>query len=225
MSKTLQQILIDANSTLDLEASLPTGDELTLRSNYANQAVDDASATYQFDEFSITYNVSTPAVSTSLTTVPLGSVSFREFQEIPTILGEPSDQYPQIPVGKRINRNPSDRYCYVLGNPQEGYNAVFNNLTPNKTLALTIQRYPSGMASLSSICELPDATFVTRKIESYVLYSRGDERFPTANATAERVLLNMIGRESKTPGGGINETQKPYNPMSYQRPKRVQPIR
>lgn len=219
MSITLSQILTDANATLDLEASLPTGDELTLRSNYANQAVRDASAVAQFSEFSVIRDVATPATVTSLTTVPLGTYNFREFEAIPTILGDPNDQYPQIKPRDRVQYDSSDKYCYVLGNPQEGYFGIFNNLTPNKTLALTMQRYPSGMATLTSVCELPDATYVTRKIESYVLYSRGDERFPTANNNAEKVLSNMVGREGKLPGGGVNKIPRTYNPLSYNRPR------
>lgn len=215
MSLTLSQILTDANSTLDLEAALPTGDELTLRENYANQAVQDASAVAQFSEFSVVRDVATPSITTSLTTVSLGTYNFREFEGVPTILGDPDDQYPQIKPKDRVYQQPSDKYCYVLGNPQEGYFAIFNNLSPNKTLALTMQRFPSGMATLTDVCELSDATYVTRKIESYVLYSRGDERFPTANANAEKVLQNMVSREGKLPGGGINKAPRVYNPLSY----------
>ena len=46
--KTLSDILIEANATLDLDASSPTGTELTTRANYADQAVWDAAATGQF---------------------------------------------------------------------------------------------------------------------------------------------------------------------------------
>lgn len=207
----LSQILTDANSILDLDASLPTGDELTLRKNYANQAVRDASAIAQFSEFTKVIDVATPTLATSLTTISL--TNFREFEEIPTILGEPEDQYPQIKPKDRVRYQATDRYCYVLGNPSEGYHAVFNNLTPNKTLSLTYQRYPSGMATLTDICELPDPTFVVKTVESYVLYSRGDERFPTANSMKEQLLQNMVGREMKMPGGGINMTPRPYNPL------------
>ena len=224
MSLTLQQILTDANSTLDLTAELPTGDELTLRTNYANQAVNDASAVSQFSEFTVVRDVATPTVATSLTTISLGS-NFREFEDVPTILGEPTNQYFEIKAKKRVEMQYDDKYCYVLGNPQEGYFAVFNNLPTNKTLSLTYQRYPSGMATLSQRCELPDGTYATRKIEEYVLYSRGDERFPTAKSTSEQVLLNMVGRRSKTPGGGINTTQRAYNPMSYTRAKGPSVIR
>jgi len=225
MSLTLSQILTDANSTLDLSAALPTGDELTLRKNYANQAVQDGSAVAQFSEFTDTRDVATPATVTSLTTVSLSTQTFREFEQIPTIMGDPRDQYPQIKAKDRVLMNSADKYCYVLGNPQEGYFAIFNNLSANKTLALTFQRYPSGMGTLTDKCELPDATYVTRKIESYVLYSRGDARFPTANSNAEKVLQNMVGREGKTPGGGINRTQKGFNPLGYNRSRGASVIR
>lgn len=55
MSKTLSEILTDVNAFVDLTAELPTGDELTTRVDYANQAVWDASATAQLHEFDGVY--------------------------------------------------------------------------------------------------------------------------------------------------------------------------
>jgi len=142
--------------------------------------------------------------------------NFREFEAVPSILGEPADNYIQIKARERNDQEIVDnitKYCYVLGNPREGYSGIFNNLTPNKTLTLTYQRFPTGLATLTDICELPDPTFVTSKVESYVLQSRGDERFPFVNTVAEQKLVNMVGRESKRPEGGINETPKPVSPL------------
>jgi len=85
----------------------------------------------------------------------------------------------------------TDKYCYVLGNPSSGYTAVFNNLvSANCTLSITYQRYPSGFATLTDVCELPDPEYVVCKIESLVLQSRRDERFPLKEAETERKLRN-----------------------------------
>lgn len=186
----LQDILIDANSYLDLSAELPTGDELTTRVNYANQAIKDAAATGKLREFSSVYYV-----APSLATVPLPS-NFREFEQSPVQLTSDGlyDEFPVLNPGDIFSKDVSDKYCYVLGNPAIGYFAIFNNLTAGATLTVNYQRYPSLMATYSDMCELSDAQFVVSKIESYVLQARSDDRFPIVEADAQRRLQNMMGR-------------------------------
>lgn len=203
--RTLSDILVDANAYLDLDASVPTGSELTTRTNYANQTVWEASAIAQFKEFKKVYvtNVSTLA---SLTLPG----DFREFMTQPQLLGSDGSwtPYTQIQPEDMYEKNSSDKYCYVLGNPSEGHTAIFNNLTANCTISMVYQRYPSGLATLTDICELPDPQYVVSKVESLVLQSRRDERFPIKDAESERKLKNMVGREAKTPGGGVNTTKR-----------------
>lgn len=203
--KTLQQILIDANAYLDLEAAEPTGSELTTRSNYANQAVWDASAVAQFSELHTNYVV--PTLTNSTITLPS---NFKELMNSPQVLEENGQWtgYEEIDAMERYSKSSSDKYCYVMGNPAEGYRAIFNNLTANATLSFDYQRFPSGLLTLADMCELSDPMYVVAKIESYVLQSRSDDRFPQVEAEASRRLMNMVGRESKVPGGGINTTKK-----------------
>ena len=58
------------------------------------------------------------------------------------------------------------------------------------------------MATLSDICEVPDTQYVVLKTISLVLQSRLDERFPTVDAQANRLLVNMISREGNVNPGG-----------------------
>jgi len=198
--KTLSQILTSANAYLDLDASEPTGTELTTRTNYANQAVMEAGDIAQFPEFQKTYEVRATSATLSL---PSG---FREFMTAPRLLNSSMvwEEYPEIRPDERYAKESTDKYCYVLGNPNEGYTAVFNNISSTATLSLTYQRYPSGFATLTDVCELSDPQYVVAKIESLVLQSRRDERFPLKDAEAERRLRNMVGRKSKPPTGGTN---------------------
>lgn len=210
--RTLGQILTDANSFLDLEATLPSGDELTLRANYANQAVWDASSAGQLSEFKREFVTS--ATSGGIVTIPLPA-NFREFEQDPKVLVNGGwIDYPEIDVAEKYDKSSADEYCYVLGNPSEGYFAIFNAMVSGATISMIHQRYPSGMATLSDKCELSDPGYVTRKVESYVLYSRGDERFPTANAESEKRLANMYGRDMKTSGGQGRSTKMTFtNPL------------
>lgn len=209
---TLNQILLDSSAVLDLSGSIPTGDELTLRQNYANQALEDAAATGQFPEFEMEYNLYT----TGGTDVPLAgfrelvcnpralsTTGWREFHEV-----ERRDREDAISDG--------DDFCYITGNKQAGYTAHFSaNLVAGMSLSVIYQRYPSGMPSLMSECELSDPTYITRKVESYVLYSRGDDRFQTAEARANNVLLNMTGRKMKGTGGQYRTTGAGFdNPLA-----------
>lgn len=202
--RTLEDLLVDANAYLDLDAAVPTGTELTTRTNYANQAIWEASAVAQFKEFQ---NIHIVNVSTCAT-IPLPT-GFREFMTAPRLLTDTGwEAYEQIQIEEIYSKNSDDKYCYVLGNPADGYNAIFNGLTANCTISIPYQRFPSGFATLTSICELPDPQYVVAKIESLVLQSRRDERFPTKDAEAERRLRNMVGRESKKPGGGTNQIRR-----------------
>lgn len=203
--KTLSQLLIEVNAYADLEAALPTGTELTTRSNYANQAVWDASAIAQFSEFKKVYIVPT----STLASFSLPS-NFREFMAPPHVLADNGtwDPYEEINPEDVFTKTSSDKYCYVLGNPSEGYTAVFNNLTANATLSIVFQRFPSGLATLTDVCELSDPQYVVAKVESYVLQSRSDDRFPTVDSEASRRLQNMVGREGKKSAGGENRIKR-----------------
>jgi len=198
--RTLQTILTDANAYLDLDAAVPTGSELVTRTNYANQAVWEASDIAQFPEFQKSYEVRATSATISL---PSG---FREFMTAPRLLDSSLTwlDYPEIRPDERYGKSTTDKYCYILGNPSEGYVAVFNNADTNCTLSITYQRYPSGFATLTDVCELSDPQYVVSRIESLVLQSRRDERFPYKDAEAERRLRNMVGRKSKPPTGGTN---------------------
>lgn len=206
MAKTLQEILIDSSSILDLSSSLPTGDDLNTRINYADQAVWDATAVAQLPEFKAEYQ----AVLTSAVTVPL-PVDFREPQENPQLYaGGAWTEYEIIKPEHKYEKSDGERYCYILGNPSDGYNLIFNALVENSTLSLVYQKFPNGFATLSDKCELSDPQYVTRKVESYVLYSRSDDRFTIAEQRANVALSNMMARGQKM-GVPANSTKSSFN--------------
>jgi hypothetical protein len=204
---TLNQILLDSSAVLDLSTSLPTGDELGLRSNYANQSVKDAAGTGQFPEFKKVYEI---PVTSNIVPLP----GYRELMRDPKALSSSGWlDFPEIEEEDKYDT--VGNYCYVTGNPQAGYTATFHGLEVGMSLSVIYQRYPSGMPSLTSICELSDPTYVTRKVESYVLYSRGDDRFQTAESRANNVLLNMTGRKMKGSGGQGRTTSSGFqNPLA-----------
>jgi hypothetical protein len=208
--KTLQNILYHVNSFVDLERSLPTGDELKTRVDYADRSVWEASAVAQLNEFTKVYEVNSG--SNTDITLPIG---FREFKTNPQQFnGSTWDEFEEINPEDKYSRTSGSKYCYVLGNPSDGYIAHFNNITANATLSIVYQRYPSGFATYTDKCELSDPMYVVNKTESYVLQARGDDRFPYVDSQADLKLKNMIGRGSKTPGGQVRSARSNFkNPL------------
>lgn len=195
--KTLEQILIDVNSYLDLTAELPSGDDLDVRSNFARQSVDEWGSAYRWKQLRNETRVFVTGASLGLAS------NFREFTSTPYI---GTQEYPEIMPEERYSRSSSDTFVIIYGNNAVGKSLYINGLpSSGATLSYTWQQYPSNMATLSSICEVSDPTFVTKKTISFVLQSRLDERFPTMEAEANRTLQNMIGREMvQTPGGSLS---------------------
>lgn len=192
--RSLSEILIDCNSYIDLTAELPSGDDLNVRINYAQQAVREWANAYRWRQLKERYTNFATGASLSLQS------NFRELISVPRSADQ---EFPEVQVNELGSYVGSDPYSYVSGNPAAGTTLVVNGLpAAGATISFEWQRYPSNMATLSSICEVPDAEFVKMKVISYVLQSRLDERFPIVEAEAQRLLANMIGREQIiTPGG------------------------
>lgn len=208
--KTLSEILIDVNSFVDLEAALPTGDELSTRQNYATQSVWDAAGVGQLRELDSVYEVD-PG-SDYRVTMP---ANFKEFTANPQQLVSGSwREYPEILPEERFSKKSGDYYCYVLGNPASGYQVVFNNLEASCTLSFSYQAFPTGFPTLTSICELSDPTYVTAQVESYILQARGDDRFPYVDTVAQKKLKNLFAKSMKSPGGQGRATPSGFrNPL------------
>jgi len=208
--KTLNQILLDANSILDLETSLPTGSELETRKNYADQAIWDASALGQFQEFKSEYMV---GLSNSAT-VPM-QANFREIMQNPQMWdGSGWTEFEVIEAEEKYSKGSGERYCYVLGDADNGYNMIFSSPIIGATLSVLYQRFPNGLLTLTDKCELSDPQYVVRKIESYVLYSRSDDRFSIAEQRAQTSLSNMLGRASKGSQPNRDTKSKFNNPLA-----------
>ncbi len=192
--RTLRQILVNSNSYLDLSAEEPTGDDLTVRIDFAQQAVREWADAYRWKELTTPTSLFATSGTVSLPT------NLKELEAIPKDLE--GNEYPEIRPADRVYKETSDHYSYIVGNQSQGYILTANALAGNATLSLTYQRQPSNMATLTDVCEVPDDQFVVLKINSLVLQSRSDERFPQVEANAQRLLSNMIGRNMVTTPGG-----------------------
>lgn len=207
---TLSEILKDVNNDVDLEYAEPTGTELVNRTGFVNKAVKEAADLYQLREFNRLVEIN-PG-SSSAVTLP---ANFRELVGNVYQLVEGNwNEIPEIDPQEKYLKSTADRYVYILGNPQGRYLAYFNGITANCTLSIFHQAFPSGMATLTDICELTDSTYVTLKTESYILQSRGSDRFAFTDAQATKSLKNYLGRSMKSAGGQVRVAKRNnHNPL------------
>lgn len=202
--KTLSQILTDIGAYIDLDAVVPTGDELGTRVNYVNQAIWDANAVAKLKEFETVL-----VVAPSLASVALPS-NFKDFLRAPQQMDATGTyrEYTLISPQERFDVDSDGYYSYLLGNPASGYTLVMMNQISGATLSIDYQRFPSGMATLTDMCELSDPQYVVSKACSYILQGRDDARFPIVEADSQRRLSNMIGENQIKHRGSILSTRK-----------------
>lgn len=194
--KTLEDILKASSSILDLSYETPAGDELTTRIGYVNLAVEEACEYAKLPELKKEY-----IVYATGQTIPLPS-DFKELHENPHLYSSSGSwvEYQEIEAEDKYQHSSGEKYCYVLGNRREGFNLFLNNFSGG-TVSILYQKFPEGFATLSDVSELSSVSYLVHRTVYYVLFSRGDDKFPLAKAESEKYLANMVGRRSLTAGG------------------------
>jgi hypothetical protein len=189
---TLEDILKQASSYTDQEATVPTGTDLTTRITYANRALNEWADYDDQEELTSTYPFSIP---TSAISLPLPS-GFRKPMS-PLFVYETSDAtlpsvYPLIPRDERFNREQTERFAYIDGNNTDGYTLIVpKGITAGVSTLMDIQSYPTSLLSLTDIPPQKSSEYMVQRIISLVLESRGDDKFPTARAEASIKLASM----------------------------------
>jgi len=201
---TLQEILTNVNAYTDLEAAMPTGTELTVRTSYVNQAISDAASAYRFKEFDAVYNVFATGATVSMPS------NFREMYGNPkAFLSNGTWQdIRMIEAKDKYKYDSTDYWCYQQGNPSSGYSLYVNGFASGASISFAYQKYPTSLVSPADVCELPDPEYVKQKVISYIMQSRGDERLTYVDSDAQQRLLNMIGRSQAEPRGKVNQTPR-----------------
>lgn len=201
---TLNDILLDSASYLDLDATLPTGTELTTRIRFANMAMNEWEKAAKWRQLKVE---STPSLASFAS---IGIANYKELNGPPMeyLSDGIYQEYPEIPPEDRFHYRTSDEFSYITGTESEGFSLHVNGISVNATLTIPYVRGASIMATLTDVCEVPDTSFVTHRIISYVLQARNDERFPIVMAEGNRILRNMVTAEQVRLPGGTNSTPK-----------------
>jgi hypothetical protein len=201
---TLNDLLLDSASYLDLDASLPTGTELTTRIRFNTMAVNEWSGAAKWRQLKTEV---TPSLA-SFASIGIANFQYLNGAPMEWLSDGVYQEYPEIRPEDKFSKGLSDKYSYVTGSEGTGFSLHINGINVNATLTIPYVRGASAMATLTDNCEVPNPEFVTSRIISYVLQARNDERFPIVMAEGNRILRNMITSEQIALPGGQNTTPK-----------------
>lgn len=205
MAQTLEDLLKDQNSILERSYDTPTDDELTYRVSVINQSIRKWGNTARWKQLKEELK---PSVTSANASISLGE-NHREFLQAPQVQIGTSNwrEYQEIQIEEKYAKDESDYYCYVGGNPASGYFAQFNNLASGASLSITHLIYPSGLATLTDRCEVPDPEFVLFDSTATIL-GPSSPRFTEMRTLANESLRNMLNRNVILTPGGVNQVRK-----------------
>lgn len=199
MAKTLQQLLSDIGAFIDQDTTLPTGTEMDVRVNLVNQSLNEWAEAYQWQSLR-----STAALPFALSATSVGlPANFKKLMSPVvdvTISGD--NKYVEIPASDRF-KTLHDRWVVVGGNESTGKYMLIAGMPSGASLVFDYQRYPSALATLVDVAEIPQPAYLVKRTLAHILESRSDTRFPDMQAQADRVLESMI-EEEDVPSGGAN---------------------
>jgi hypothetical protein len=201
---TLNDILLDSSSYLDLDAALPTGTELTTRIRFSAMAVNEWADAAKWRQLKVE---STPSLA-SFASIGISNFKRLNGPAMEYLSDGIYQDYPEVTPEEKYYKAQSDKYCYITGSDGQGFSLHVNGINVNATLTIPYMRGASVMATFTDVCEVPDPLFVTNRVISYVLQARNDERFPIVVAEGNRNLKNMIIQEQIRLPGGSNSTPK-----------------
>lgn len=205
MAYSVAEIQARIAALVDHDASAPsaTSDDYAHRLKLINLAQSEWAQLY---DWKVLYKEYTTLTSTATGNVTISMPSdFRKLAGYPRITADGTSTYdfPEISPTERSQYTPTaDRFCYILGNPSGGYDLVVNPATSNGQLASSASIYVSYYASAQSLCSpvdvsmCPDPEFLVHRATAYLWQSTEDDRFPIAQAEAEKRLARMLEREN-----------------------------
>lgn len=200
---TLSQVLADVGAFIDQDTTLPTGTELAVRVNLADQSQRKWAQTYSWKLL----NNPGAALPFALSATSVGlDARFDEMNSPVIDVSLTADNvYRVIGPADRFNKLPTDKYCYLVGNDVAGRALVINPaMSSGASYVYDWQAYPSSLATVTSTLTIPVPQYVTFDVEAAILRSRADQRFPLIQAQADDILRSMIEDQDSPSGGEDN---------------------
>lgn len=201
---TLEDVLKAASSYTDQEFTVPSGTDLTTRIAYANRALNEWADYDDWEELISTYQFTVTGVSGLAYSLVLPSTFRKPMSPLAIYSGTTPTMYEIISMDERFEIDSNKNYCYISGDNAQGYSLnIPKGLSSGCSAIMDIQSFPTSLISTNNIVPMKSAEYVTQRVISLVLESRGDERFPTAKFEADQ-KLSAMGEAQNAKNLGMN---------------------
>ena len=200
-------------SMVDQSDASPTagGDTWDLRLKYLNRAQNKWAEAYDWSPLYKEVNTRT-SQATSNTSIAMPS-DFRKLAGYPKAATSGTDEssYSQIDPMTKGQYSASDKYCYELGNPSDGYTIVLHpgSLISGASIFYNYYANAGTLASPANVSMCPDPEYLVSEAVAQLWEAREDPRYPEMKSEADRRLGQMIENENVKGKGYDNKASMP----------------
>lgn len=191
MSMTKSNILQRVAANVNADASVPTGDEYNLWSEFLEESNQEWADSYEPQVLIKTAPLTMP---TSGTSVALPADFKEKFAGFIIINGVP---VPEIkPQDAPFHSN---QVAWWGGNQNNGYYMNLKlALTSPTSLIAPYHSRPTSLSTLTSISSIPDPHFLVNRVTEKVLLQRGQGEYQEFQSKADLLLQRMVANEVTT---------------------------
>lgn len=190
---------------VDHTNSAPTagGSKWNLRLKNLNRAQNSWAAAAEWKELYKEYGSMT-STNTANCSITLPS-DFERLASYPRISIDDDDDFAEIRPEEKSQYEDTDVYCYILGNPSDGYTmfahpgTTSGYLTSGASIYVPYYASPASLASPADKSMCPNPEYLVKQSVAYELRSLEDARFPILQTDADKELLRMLEKDN-TPG-------------------------
>jgi hypothetical protein len=208
---TLEDVLIGVASYINQDPALPTGTDLSMWINFANQSQNEWADSYIWRrQLTVEYK---PSIEASQVSIGMPSNFDRLLSPVYHYDGDPPSEIYEIHPSEKYKKLSTDEYVYKVGNKTAGVALIINPpLASGASISMQYLSSPSAMATYASTLTCPSSQFIILRSISKILSSRSDPRFTIVKADSDLLLGHMMDDEAAPPGGQDNQT-----PVSFEK--------
>jgi len=203
---TLEELQQQLAAKVDGEATAPTvdSDDWKLRTAILNESQRDWAERFDWEVLRTT--VTSSAVS-GRASYALPS-NFRRMERYVVIGGA---HYKEVePIEAAYMSASSNKYFYVTGNPDDGFELNINPTPTSGPTTMTYAHYiyPSAMSTASDTSRCVNEYYLVQAAYARLLELDEDPRFPQARAEAEAILGMMLENEFMSRAPSLKERRR-----------------
>ena len=213
MSETLTTLHEKIASLVDQSVIPPTvgGSEWNVRTTFINRSIKEWAEAYDWEALRVKTAINTSGVSGATLSLP---TNFKKMAEYPVYYDGTNStgvQYPEIQPNQTGLQESTDKYYYILGNPGNGFTAIWNpgTLVSGASIAISYYKQPTELSAITDVTECPNPEFIIDRAMAYIFEARSDARFQEMEAKAREKLLQMVDNENVKSAAYLNDIKTP----------------